>query len=208
MIKMAACGALKDTSIITSARPQTSKSQTQYVWYPEKCKPKKFQPSNMNRTISEEKEEFSFPSLKKIDKSELEELPPNFPMSDNVIRMVQNLSRQASREWSITSPGMLRQPSKEAEKIEQLEKWPDKIPKHSHRHSASLTTSTSSGRARSAVIRSSSLQRIKFMCVPSGGENGNVQRPQPPVKVCATKETLHSGSSRSARLRYTSHWKK
>lgn len=210
MIKMAACGELQDPSVFPSAHPQMSESQTRYVWYPEKSKPKKFQMSNKNGTIyeEEEEEEFSFPSLKRDDKSDLETLPPNFPKNDNIIRSALDLSRQASRDRSRAGPGMLGQPNKEAEKMEQSRKWQDQMTKNPHRRSASLNTPSPSGHVRFVVPRSSALQRVKSMTVPpTGGANENVQHPQPPVKVSVTKETLHPGNSGSARLRYISHWK-
>lgn len=216
MIKMVASGELQDPSTFSSSRPQTSESQVRYIWYPAKSQPKK---ANKNQVINEQ-EELRFPSLmKKDDRSqvegglcEMEKLPQNFPKNDSIIRTALNLSRQASRDRSRAGPGMLGHASKEIGMEQLVKRWQGEsaeVKKHPHRRSASLNIPTSSGHIRSTLARSSALQRVKSLTTPTGGRvNDKVQLPPPPVKVHITKETLHPGSSGSARLRYTSHWNK
>ena len=217
---MVACGEIQcQPSNAGSPRPQTSDSQLQYTWYPEKSQMKKPSMANKKQVIYEDDEEFSFPPLqkKKNNKNEkemggmceIEEKLPNFPKSDNIIRTAMNLSRQASRGGRSTGPQSIFGQTKEGGMEQLMSKWRKEVKSReekvrAHRRSASLNTPMLSGQARS-----SALQRVKSLTVPSGGgANERVQQPPPPVKVRVTKEVIHPGNSGTARLRYTSHWDK
>jgi len=217
MIKMVACGEIQvQGSAGSTPRPFTSDSQNN-TWVPGKSHNKAH---SKNPTIYED-EEFNFPSLKKKDKEgkemggmcEIEEKLPNFPKSDNIIRTAMTLSRQSSRAGQSSSNGPhgvfgKRQNDGGMEQL--MKKWRKEVEfreekAHTHRRSSSLnSTPLASGH----VARSSALQRARSLTDPapsSGGVNGRVQQPPPPVKVRVTKEVIHSNSG-APRLRYTSHW--
>ena len=221
MIKMVACGEIQvQGSAASSPRPYTSDSQNN-VWVPGKSQNKAHVMAPKNPTIYED-EEFNFPSLEKKDKGdkqmggmcEIEEKIPNFPESDNIIRTALTLSRQSSRRGQHSSGphGVFGKRQNEGGMEILMKKWREEVESredkvHTHRRSSSHNSTPLTS---SHAAKSSALQRVRSLTVPtptSGGAKRKVQQPPPPVKVSVTKEVIHSNSG-TPRLRYTSHWDK